>query len=251
MRPFIKSSLAICLLLLSGIFSLPVRAQDWHLRDSLLTRLDHSGQDTARITLLLKLAQFEVFKAGEYKTDLDSAAVYIEAAKALNIKLQSPRAAAWIVLTESYLLKERPGQSQQGKAYAEKALAMLQQVNDPYHTAKAYEALCNYYNEDDTGQLRMKVDLLEKSVALYKSAGAISEEAAAYQLLGELYPNDSLQVPSLEKALTLYQSIHYPLLQGVYGNLAVYYYSKTNYKQAMSYAILALKTADDNHDTTM
>src|ERR1700728_1599221 len=170
MRLFIKSSLAICLLLLSGIFSLPVHAQDWHLRDSLLTRLDHSGEDTARIALLLKLAQFEVFKAGEYKTDLDSAAVYIEAAKTLNTKLQSPRAAGWIVLAESYLLKERPGQRLQGKAYAERALAMLQEVNDPFQTANAYHALSEYYDEADTGQLRTKVTLLEKSAAFYKSA---------------------------------------------------------------------------------
>src|SRR6266404_188880 len=109
MRPSTKP-LPICFLLLFGLCGLSVHAQDWHLRDSLLTRLGHSGQDTARIALLLKLAQFEVFKAGEYKTDLDSAAVYIESAKTLNNKLQSPPAAGWIVLTESYLLKEQPGQ---------------------------------------------------------------------------------------------------------------------------------------------
>jgi two-component sensor histidine kinase len=252
MKPFIRHPLPICFLLLfSDLCSFSVRAQDWHLRDSLLRLLDHSGQDTARIALLLQLAQFEVFKAGEYNTDLDSAAAYIESAKTLNIKVQSPRAAGWIVLAESYLLKERPGLRLQGKAYAEKALAMLQQVNDPFQTANAYHALSDYYDEEDSGQLRTKVALLEKSAALYKSAGAMSEEAAVYQLLGELYPDDSLQLSSLEKALALYQSIHYPLLQGVYGNLAVLYYSKTNYKQAMSYAILALKTADDNHDTTM
>src|SRR5882672_10287650 len=193
MRPFIRNPLPICFLLLSGLCGLSVHAQDWHLRDSLLTLLGHSEQDTSRISLLLKLAQFEVFKAGEYKTDLDSAAVYIEAAKTLNTKLQSPQAAGWIVLTESYLLKERPGQRPQGKAYAEKALAMLQQVNDPFHTAKAYQALSDYYNEDDSIQLRTKVALLKKSVSLFKSAGAILDEAAGYQLLGELDPNDSLQ----------------------------------------------------------
>jgi two-component sensor histidine kinase len=251
MKSFIKLPLPICFLLLSGFSSLSVRAQDWHLRDSLLRLLGHSGQDTSRIALLLKLAQFEVFKAGEFKIDLDSAAGYIESAKTLNTKLQSPRAAGWILLAQSYLFKERPGQRQQGKAYAEKALAMLQQVNDPFHAAKAYHALADYYDEEDTGQLRTKVALLEKSAALYKSAGAISEEAAVYQLLGELYPDDSLELPSLEKALVLYQSIHYPLLQGLYGNLAVYYYTKASYKEAMSYAIMALKTADDQHDTTM
>jgi two-component sensor histidine kinase len=251
MRPSIKKNLPIFFLLLAILCGLSVHAQDWHLRDSLLTRLGQSGQDTSRISLMLKLAQFEVFKAGEFKTDLDSAAVFIEAAKTLNIKLQSPQAAGWIVLAESYLQKERPGQRPQGKASAEKALAMLQQVNDPFHTAKAYQALSEYYNEDDKGELLKKVALLEKSVALYKTAGAVSEEAAAYQLLGELYPNDSLQLSSLGKALALYQSIHYPLLQGVYGNLAVYYFTKSNFKQAISYAITALKTADDQHDTTM
>jgi tetratricopeptide (TPR) repeat protein len=252
MRPFIRNPLPIFFLLLSGLCGLSAHAQDWHLRDSLLTRLDHSGQDTSRIALLLKLAQFEVFKTGEFKTDLDSAAVYIEAAKTLNTKLQSPQAAGWIILTGSYLLKERPGQRPQGKAYAEKALAMLQQVNDLFHTAKAYRALSDYYNEEDSAQLHRKLALLEKSVALFKSAGAIWEEADGYQLLGELYPNDSLQLASLEKALALFQSIHYPLLQGVYGNLAVYYYNiKTDFKQAINYAIMALKTADDQHDTTM
>jgi two-component system, sensor histidine kinase PdtaS len=252
MKPFIRHPLPICfLLLLSGLCSLSVRAQDWHLRDSLLRLLDHSGQDTSRIALLLKLAEFEVFKAGEYKTDLDSAAVYIEAAKTLNTKVQSPQAAGWVVLAESYLLKERPGQRLQGKAYAEKALAMLQQGNDPFHTANAYHALSDYYDEDDTAQRRRKIALLENSVALYRSAGAIWEEADGYQLLGELYETDSLELSSLERALALFQSIHYPLLQGVYGNLAVYYYQKSNFKQGINYAITALKTADDQHDTTM
>jgi two-component sensor histidine kinase len=253
MRSFIKTPLPVCFLLLSGLCGLSVHAQDWHLRDSLLEQLGHSGQDTSRIALLLKLAEFEVFKAGEYKTDLDSVAVYIEAAKTLNIKLQSLRAAGWIVLAESYLLKERPGQRTQGKAYAEKALAMLLQVKDPFYTAKAYQALSEYYYSGnfDSGELRKRIVLLEKSATLYDSAGAISDEASVYQLLGELYENDSVQLVSLKKALSLFQSIHYPLLQGVYDNLAVLYFSKTNFRQAINYGIMALNIADTQHDTTM
>jgi two-component sensor histidine kinase len=231
--------------------SISVKAQDWHLRDSLLSRLSRSGQDTARVNLLLKLAQFEIFKPGEFKIDLDSAVVYIEGATTLNARLRSPRAAGWIVLTESYLLKEHEEQRLQGKAMAERALAMLQQAGDTYHEAEAYRALSDYYRYTDPVENAKKISLVEKSVALYGSAGAIQEEAAGYQLLGELYDKDSLQLNSLQKSLSLFQSIHYPDLQGVYNNLGSYYYGKSDFKQALKYAIISLNTADAQRDTTI
>jgi two-component system, sensor histidine kinase PdtaS len=236
--------------LVSSLCRPSVNAQDWHPRDSLLTLLSKSGQDTVRISLLLKLAQFEIFKTGEYKIDLDSAGVYIEAAKTINTRAQSPQAAGWIVLTESYLLKEHEEQRPQGKALAEKAVAMLQQANDPFHLAEAYRAVSEYYNKDNTEELPKKIALLEKSVAQFKAAGAITDEAAGYQLLGELYDGDSLILSSLQKALELFQSVHYTLLQGVYGNLTGYYYWKSDFKEAIHYAILALSTADAQHDTS-
>src|SRR5580692_11518411 len=104
--------------------SLPTLAQNWHEADSLRKAFGETSIDTARANILLRLAEFEVFKPGEFKKDLDSAAEYINQANNINKKLNSIEIYGHIILTESYLAKER-GQKPQGKALAEKAVQIL------------------------------------------------------------------------------------------------------------------------------
>ena len=100
---------------------LPAMAQNWHEADSLHKALGKTSIDTARANILLKLAEFEIFKPGEFKADLDSAAVYIDQAKGINKKINSTEIYGHIILAESHLVNER-GQKAAGKALNEKAI---------------------------------------------------------------------------------------------------------------------------------
>src|SRR5258708_15738961 len=108
----VKALLFIILLLFNSPVSfhgLSAQGQDIsrHEADSLLGSLSKAGADTAPINSLLKLATFEIHKPGEFKTDLDSAAVFIDQAKQINNKIRSIEAHGYITLIESYLEKER------------------------------------------------------------------------------------------------------------------------------------------------
>src|SRR4051812_10588249 len=87
--------------------------------DSMLTVLDKSEPDINKIDLLLNIAQFHIFKTGENQRDLDSADTFIKKAAALNITLKSNDASGYLVLTESFLSKEK-GQKDEAKKKVEK-----------------------------------------------------------------------------------------------------------------------------------
>ncbi len=60
--------------------------------NSMLNELDKSKADLERVDLILTLAQFRIFKPGEFQIDFDSAMVYINEVKALNHVSKSPDA---------------------------------------------------------------------------------------------------------------------------------------------------------------
>src|SRR5882757_5845260 len=106
--------------------TISVRGQDIsrHEADSLLRSLNKGDADTAHINSLLKLSIFEIHKHGELKTDLDSAAAFINLAKQINIRIKSTEAYGYITLVDSYLHREK-GQRTQARASVEKAIQIL------------------------------------------------------------------------------------------------------------------------------
>ena len=87
---------------ITAAFSQSISRQE---ADSMLRALDKSKADLERIDLLLNLAQFHIFKPGEFQVDFDSAMVYINEAKALNRTLKSSDADGYALLTESILAR--------------------------------------------------------------------------------------------------------------------------------------------------
>ncbi|WP_020605524.1 hypothetical protein [Spirosoma spitsbergense] len=55
----------------------------------LLNRLKNSKADTSRLSVLLELGKFHIYKAGETKTDLDSDRFYLDQAKTWVIILRA------------------------------------------------------------------------------------------------------------------------------------------------------------------
>src|SRR5258708_25964300 len=187
----VKALLFIILLLFNSPVSfhgLSAQGQDIsrHEADSLLGSLSKAGADTAPINSLLKLATFEIHKPGEFKTDLDSAAVFIDQAKQINNKIRSIEAHGYITLIESYLERER-GQRKEAKASAEKAIQILNNGPDKFQLGQAYMELSEYYDYQDPDQLPKKIQLIEQAVTNFKLSGHIERMAFALRMLGEYY----------------------------------------------------------------
>ncbi len=89
--------------------------------NSMLVALKKSKADIDRMDLLLKIAQFHIFKPSKLEIDFDSAAVYINEAKEICRKVKSSSTDGYLLLTESCLTKEK-GNKEEGKKNAEKAV---------------------------------------------------------------------------------------------------------------------------------
>jgi two-component sensor histidine kinase len=242
-RYLIISVLVFCIVM-------PALAQNWHEADSLRKALVKTGADTARANILLKLAEFEIFKPGEFKPDLDSAAAYIDQSRSINKKISSTEIYGHIVLAESHLVNER-GQKAQGKALNEKAIQILNSGTDKYQLGQAYLALADYYSYYNTSELAKRLAAVAQAANAFKNAGHIEREAYAYKALGELDTNDAEALKHLRLSLALYQSFHYKLLQSVYDAMGATYLDMLDYKEALNYELTALKIAQSVHDTTM
>jgi len=221
--------------------------------DSMLLALKKSKQDIHRIELLLHLAQFHIFKPGEEQKDFDSAKLYINEASVVNKTVKSPAATGYLLLTESYLIKEK-GQADEGKKMAEKSVKILQSADNKYYLGRAYYELSMYYGYQELSQRLEKSKLVERSIAAFRQAGKLERNAYSLEMLGELYQmlNDfprSIEV--LKEALSAYESIKHTNLQGVYILLGQAYQFQYNETQALFYMLKALKTAHAVRDSSM
>lgn len=224
-----------------------------HDADSLLSALKRSKADTARIPLLLKLAEFQIFKPGEYKQDLDSAAAYIEKAKALNVKRKSGGYLGFTTLVEAILTKER-GQRDVAKKMVEQAIEIAGREKDNFHLAQAYFELSDYYDYRTPEQLSEKIKLVEKALVGFRQTGNKEREGYSLKVLADLYDGkgeSSKVLRTLDLSLEAYQSINYTQLQGVYVLYGGVYYERGDYNQALSYELLALQSAEKSADTSM
>ena len=221
--------------------------------DSMLALLKKNNQDATRIGLLLDLAQFHIFKPGENKIDFDSATVYINEAAALNKTLRSPAGQGYQLLTEAYLVKEK-GNKEAGKKLVENAVAMLESGTNKLYLGKAYYELSNYYNWEYPQELVHRIELVKKAAAAFQQTNDMERKGATFQMLGDLLNikgDNEQSVEALKLALSTFDSIHYKKMQGVYTLLARVYTDKVDFRRGLQYALLALKTAEIERDTSM
>jgi two-component system, sensor histidine kinase PdtaS len=219
--------------------------------DSLLHLLSRTGTDTARIRLLLKVAEFHIFKPGEFKTDLDSAATFINDAKRLGIR--SKEADGDILLAQSYLTKER-GQNNDAKGMVEKAIGILKDGNDKSLLGEAYLALTYYYTVQNAEAIATKTQLAEQALEAFRQSGRPERIAFCLTLLADLHTinnEDAKALHELKLALEIYDSIHYDKIQEVYVLLSRGYWKNADYSDALRYDLMALKAAEMVHDSTM
>lgn len=224
-----------------------------HEADSLLHVLIHLKPGIERAHILLRMAQFQIFKPGENKIDFDSAIGYIKEAERLNKKIKSVEISGYQLLTESFMLREQ-GKDSISRQMVEKVIAIMQAGNNKYYLGKAYFTLSSYYDYRDDPNFPLKVKLVENAAKAFHESKSIKDEADALRMLGDLYHisgdiNKSIQV--ITQSIASYHSIDYKELQGVYDLLGNIYYMSGDYKNAIQYELMALKTACLVRDSSM
>ncbi|MBC7937801.1 MAG: hypothetical protein H7Y86_20840 [Rhizobacter sp.] len=223
-----------------------------HGADSMMMALNKSKPGSDRINLLLKLAQFHIFKPGEKQIDFDSAIVFINEVKALNRTLNSAAAHGYQILTESYLAREK-GHKEAAKNMVVKAITILETGDNKDYLGQACYELSMYYDYRDPQEISKKISLVERSIDLFRQAGDLERRAQSLEMLGDLYTQklDDRQIPVLKEALAAYDSIKHRELQGVYVLLGTSYLYRSDYGQSLFYLLKALRTAQTLGDTSI
>lgn len=221
--------------------------------DSLMKSFAASKTDQDRIDILFKLAQYHMFKPGEYQVDLDSANACIDKAAALNAKVKSADDDGFLMLLKSFLAREK-GEMKEGRAMADSAVAMLKNGKNKDYLGRAYFALSEYYNHWDSDQLPEKIRLVELTCKAYQQTENVERQAFTLTFLADLYTlndKDSMALKKLDTALALYQSIGHKELQSIYVLYFRIYYGGKLFRQSLNYGLLALKCAQSAGDTSM
>lgn len=224
-----------------------VAAQDWARLNRLRQQLADSRPDTARIGILLRMADFEILKTGEFKTDLDSATSYINDAEQLNGTVRSAEAKAYITIEKSYLARENHDMVT-GKKLMEAAVNQLSGTGNKYLLGTAYLGLSDYYDNLKPDEQPKKQKYLEMAADIFKSGGYIEREAFCDRNLTEIMTDDDAAFKKIKEALRLYKSINYKKLQDIYDLIADYYIIHSDFKTALKYELIALNTAQEQDD---
>ncbi|MDO6429584.1 histidine kinase dimerization/phosphoacceptor domain -containing protein [Flavitalea sp. BT771] len=242
----VRVFLVACVLLLFSVQPLKAQDEPIHSIDELSTLLQKSNADTARIDLLLEAALVYVLKPGEEKHDLDSALFFTTEAMNISNRLNLPvwQARCFYVYSQVY---RESHQKEKGKSYIERAIPLFAKYGRKERLGDAYFELQLYYNLFSDSEFVIKVKYAEQAERLYEQAGNKLKQATMLKHLGDFYQineKDSIALKDLHKSLDIFQSVHYPKVEGVYDLIGYILFNEGDFHQALKYGLLALQTAE-------
>jgi two-component sensor histidine kinase len=248
-----KSVVLVCLM---TALLLPGLAQVMPLPSIEEIRADmkNARTDTGRADGMLNLALSYVYRPGEYKSDLDSATLWVKQAENINLSVQDKRIEAKSYFVYSNILREAASATA-GHEYIERSLALYRTIDAPSDMGEALLEESNYYSGDDNEVIKKRRISYLKAMELFKLAGNKLREADALKNIGDfdnvLNEDRHLAMKELKEALAIYVSIGYQRLYGVYVTLADLCHLEGDYPNMVRYSELAIKYAESTGDTSL
>lgn len=209
--------------------------------------------DSGRVRLSLELAESYVIRPGIADKDFDSTMMYLQHAASFNIRAKDPRweARGYFISSKAYREK---GMWKEGREAVSKALSKLEILDYPEELADVLMETANYYNIEKEEELKAKIRLYERAVTQYHKAGNTQDEAYALKMLGDCYHcwgKYDEALAKLNKTLALYKQMGRKDLQGLYDLLGTIATGKGDYSLGLTYALQALKTAEEQKDSSL
>ncbi|HEY4285937.1 MAG TPA: histidine kinase dimerization/phosphoacceptor domain -containing protein [Puia sp.] len=230
-----------------------VTAQDLTRRqaDSLSVTLGKPIADTERIKTLLNLALFNVHQRRISDSTVRVISDYIGGAEKLNKKLKVRFFNEQVRLIRSALYKAQ-GNRTAGKALLAQLIAELDEKDNKSLLGKAYFEMSEYYSGSflhDTMVERIRY--LKLAIAAFQQTNGTVDLARMYRFLADLHlmmNNNSDAFVEIRTALKYYEQAGYTEKQGALSLLGRLYYEQGDYKQALSYELMALRVATSSSD---
>lgn len=213
-----------------------------------------SSKDSIAINLLLDSALYFINEHGDEKVDFDSSLeLNMQAEKLNNIGIHNQFLEGKTYFIYSILFR-RKNNNDSGSCYIKKSIALLKNYKNYAQLGEAYMEQGKYYTIYDKEQLSEKIDCNEKALEQFKLTNAIEKQADVLRELGDLNQfrrNLGKALLELNESLNLYHSIGHKSLQGVYDLLCIVSSDMGDLPNGVKYGLLAVKAAEDSHDTTI
>ncbi len=218
--------------------------------NQLLVNLQKSDSDTARLSALINLGKFHVYKAGEAKIDLDSALLYLQRAEVLSNRLHSSKGKhqAESILVIAYM--ER-GNVRLGESVFSKLITDCHRTGDQqteadaqYRFATAQRYITRNYPKAIAGY--------RQAATIYKALGNPENEIQMYEHIAGLHADlGELDLAENEflDVLKRYKAINYAKLHYTYSWLASVSRLKGNFEKGLFYALQCLESMNRTQDT--
>ncbi|UFH52187.1 histidine kinase dimerization/phosphoacceptor domain -containing protein [Spirosoma sp. KNUC1025] len=218
--------------------------------NQLIIKLQRSEPDTSRLATLIELGKFHVYKAGEVKTDLDSAMHYLHQATALSTRLHlsNEKHQAESILVIAYM---ELGDVQTGELNFSKLITDCRRTGDKnteadaqYRFATAQRYITRNYPKAFSSY--------QQAAALYKELRNPEQEIQMYQQIAGLHADlGELDLAENEflDVLKRYKAIKYDKLHYTYSWLASVSRLKGNFEKGLYYALQCLESMSRTQDT--
>ncbi|UFH57245.1 histidine kinase dimerization/phosphoacceptor domain -containing protein [Spirosoma sp. KNUC1025] len=198
------------------------------------------------------MARSYVLKPGSYATDLDTALILVRQAYHLCRPLAYIKGKGNAYLIGGMAYRDK-GDQKRARSYDRQAIQLFTKYKYPAELAAAYMECGNTFGNTDD-ELKQKIRYYELALPLFQQVGNREREATTRKELGDF--NQILgkylqSLTQLKQSLKIYQSIGFTDLQGVYDLLGIVNICLADYKEALKYGHLALKTAEIRQDTTL
>ena len=213
---------------------------------------DDRQQSIAAMNRLMDKAQRILDKQGITPKDVDSARQIATQIAALN-KQQNTEHGQGLSQLLRCLIMQKDGQGDKVRPFAQEAVNILSRTGTEIQKAEALLQLGSTYSNSEP-DLPPKIALYEQGIAIYHNLGDKLKEATLLEVLGDLNllkQNHTAALTHLNRALALYKSLNYKRLQGIYAIMGSVYNEKSNFVEALRYNLLALKTGEEQGDSSL
>lgn len=240
----VKKWLATCCLLLCALLGF---AQQPSLA-ALKKQLQKSNADSVRVNLFIKTGNYFLSKKLA-----DSAQYYALQAENLSTSLKYVEGTgnSYILMAQACIIRK-----DKDACYPliQKAIDLFTKNKLYRPTAEAIIRLGDAHAVFEGDDVNRKITYLQRAAIAMRQSTDKKREADILKDLGDnlqILGRHEESIATLKQSFAVYQSIHYPYLQGIYDLLGSVSAQLGDYNNAIKYGLLAVKTAEAVNDTTM
>ena len=207
----------------------------------LLAKLGSTHNDTARLRLLLTLADSYIMKPGEEKTDLDSALLLVSQVQ--KATPADPHRTGICYLLTSKILREK-GRPDSGRKYSLIAAEILGREGQTPDWAFACAEVAHCYELFDVHEDSLRIAWYYKALPVFESTGRKVDFAATLDALGNAigHLDPAASIPVLQRALAADRALGPNNdLRGIYTLLATEYNRAGDPVNAIYYGLEAVR----------